>query len=691
LKILIRTNKTVLKKLLIISLFSSFCLLGFAQWNTDRILTIGRNALYFEDYVLSIQYFNQVIKIKPYLAEPYMYRAMAKIQLGDDKGAELDAAEAIERNPFMPQAYYIRGFARRRLGLFSDAVTDFSKAIEFSPNSLNLLMNRMDALVRLEDYEGAMRDLESYIRQTPKNASLYYEKGIIQLSMKDTVGAQNSFEELLKQDSTNTLGWSALGLLKMQKKDIQGAYNDYSKAIQHKSAFYGDFINRGIINVQLKNFREALSDYDQAIKLEKNSDLAYYNRALLRANLGDNNNALADLNKVLELDTTHYEALLQRAMMHNNLRQYKKAIADYNKIIKQYPYFIPAYWGISEAEAGLGNQKNAFKYRQMASDIEKNKDKIQKQKKDEIIAGNKMASTAPKSSNSKKTELFNRFATQDIDDSKSDSKYADSRRGNVQDKYADVLNERNFVLSYYAKNDEIRRTNLYHSLVDDYNKKRLLGTNLKITNNEIPLTSELVNTHFEIINYVSSRLNNDAGNADLFFYRAVEFALVQDFNSSVEDLNRALAIRPDFALAYFSRANIRYKLVDYVRNTSNEQASTLNESRSDRTNKIIMENQYKFDVELIMRDLDKVIELQPDFAYAYYNKANILCTQQDFKTAINNYSKAVAIDPDFAEAYFNRGLTYLFTGQDEKGLADLSKAGELGIYQSYNLIQRFGN
>ena len=41
-----------------------------AQMNTDRLLAIGRNALYFEDYVLSIQYFNQVIKIKPFLAEP---------------------------------------------------------------------------------------------------------------------------------------------------------------------------------------------------------------------------------------------------------------------------------------------------------------------------------------------------------------------------------------------------------------------------------------------------------------------------------------------------------------------------------------------------------------------------------------------------------------------------------------------
>ena len=36
-----------------------------AQLNTDRITSIGRNALYFEDYVLSIQYFNQVIKLKP--------------------------------------------------------------------------------------------------------------------------------------------------------------------------------------------------------------------------------------------------------------------------------------------------------------------------------------------------------------------------------------------------------------------------------------------------------------------------------------------------------------------------------------------------------------------------------------------------------------------------------------------------
>lgn len=33
-----------------------------AQINTEQVMTIGRNALYFEDYILSIQYFNQVIQ-----------------------------------------------------------------------------------------------------------------------------------------------------------------------------------------------------------------------------------------------------------------------------------------------------------------------------------------------------------------------------------------------------------------------------------------------------------------------------------------------------------------------------------------------------------------------------------------------------------------------------------------------------
>ena len=89
-----------------------FCAPMKAQINTDRMMMVGRTALYFDDYVLSIQYFNQVINAKPYLAEPYFYRAVAKLSLEDFRGAEQDCSNAIDRNPFVINAYQVRGLSR---------------------------------------------------------------------------------------------------------------------------------------------------------------------------------------------------------------------------------------------------------------------------------------------------------------------------------------------------------------------------------------------------------------------------------------------------------------------------------------------------------------------------------------------------------------------------------------------------
>ncbi|MCA1745348.1 MAG: hypothetical protein LC643_06540, partial [Bacteroidales bacterium] len=87
-----------------------------AQVDTDRMTIIGRNALYFEDYVLAIQYFNHVIKAKPFLSEPYYYRAIGKYSLDDLKGAEQDITQSLEINPYYVDAYNLRGIIRQKLG-----------------------------------------------------------------------------------------------------------------------------------------------------------------------------------------------------------------------------------------------------------------------------------------------------------------------------------------------------------------------------------------------------------------------------------------------------------------------------------------------------------------------------------------------------------------------------------------------
>ena len=53
------------------------------------------------------------------------------------------------------------------------------------------------------------------------------------------------------------------------------------------------------------------------------------------------------------------------------------------------------------------------------------------------------------------------------------------------------------------------------------------------------------------------------------------------------------------------------------------------------------------------------------------------------------YTRAIDMYPYIGEAYYNRGLTYLRLGNRERGVADLSKAGELGIQEAYVDMKRF--
>ena len=65
--------------------------------------------------------------------------------------------------------------------------------------------------------------------------------------------------------------------------------------------------------------------------------------------------------------------------------------------------------------------------------------------------------------------------------------------------------------------------------------------------------------------------------------------------------------------------------------------------------------------------------------------------QKDYQAAITSYTQAINIEPDFAEAYFNRALTYLLLNQRDKTISDLSKAGELGIYKAYSILKKIQN
>lgn len=697
----------LMKKVLLSFLLLLGAMASSAQINTDRVLMIGRNALYFEDYVLSIQYFNQVIRSKPWLAEPYFYRAVAKINLDDYKGAEEDCTLCLERNPFLVQAYFARGIARQSQDDYNGAILDYRKGLELRPEDRQMLVNMAVAYIQKKDFTGAEAAFADLMKAHPRYSINYLTRGAMYLEKGDTTQALQDYNKAIEMDPYYAPAYGNRAIVYYQQHQFDEALNDLNEAIRLNTRESGYHINRGLVRYQMNDLRGAMEDYDQVIGWDSQNLIARFNRGLLRFQVGDNNRAIEDFDVVIQQEPDNYMAYYNRALLKHETGDYRGAVADFNVVLNQYPNFIPGYHSRAEAKRKMNDNAGADRDYWAAYDIEQKLTKERQAGKttaaaDSTQTGAEAENTREQSD--KSIDKFNRLVVYDKETERK-TKYQSDIRGRVQDRNVRVDLEPQFILTYYEKPDQVKKIIYYDKMVEDYNARMLLPRKLRLTNEEASLTEDQISTHFTSINEYSAEIDKDTTNASAYFGRALDFMLVQDFAEAIRDYSKVIDIDPTFAMAYFNRAVVRYKQLDYMisqasatagNDLSNmsmnlnlgnrQQTTTAIPTQSDATN--LMKEKRSYEHELIVRDYDMVIKLNPGFVYAYFNRANLRCAQRDFRAAVLDYNEAIRLDPDFAEAYFNRGLARLSQGDANRGIADLSKAGELGIINAYSIIKR---
>ncbi len=674
-----------------------------AQINTDKVLRIARNALYFEDYVLSIQYFNQVIKAKPYLAEPYFFRAIAKYNLDDFKGAEEDITLCIERNPFLVQAYQCRGAARQNMENYVGAIEDYNKGLEFKPEDRQLLINKAIADIQLKKYDDAEKDISLLMKYHPAYTPAYITRGGLYLEKGDTTKAMEDFNTSIKMDKYFGPSYAQRGLLKFQTHDLQGALADMNEAIRLEPKQAGYYINRGLVRYHLEDLRGAMSDYDIVASMEPNNLIARFNRGLLRSQVGDNNRAIEDFDVVISQEPDNYQAIYNRALLREETGDYKGAIKDFTSVIDEYPNFIPGYYARAEVKKKMKDNRGAEIDYWEAYKL--NEKAASEKAKGNKVNGKGSSSDKTREQSDKNIDKFNKLVVYDKEEQEK-SKYNNELRGRVQDKQVKVDLEPLFAISYYQKVEDLdNSTTRFNKILDEYNKTSGNKIKLIITNSETALTDEQATFHFSSIDEDSKKIEHNPSDAKTYFNRGTDFMVLRDFASAIEDYNKAIYYNPNFTLAYFNRAVVRYKQLetkDYTDDESLKTETTPSISFSIGTKgKSITPSDPKsvapakddsrsYEYELIMRDYNMAIKTDPDFVYAYFNRGNLYCLQKDFKSAVLDYNEAIKLNPEFGEAYFNRGLTRLYLGDTERGVADMSKAGELGIINAYSIIKRMG-
>lgn len=651
----------------LIILLSAFVVSARAQINTDRMMIVGRNALYYDDYVLSIQYFNMVINAKPYLYEPYFYRGVAKFYLEDYAGAENDCSEAIRRNPYFPDSYEVRGLSRINQGNYKDAADDYFKAVEMEPNSQPLWNNLTLCLMEMNDTQKADSVADIFIGKWPKYAKGYCMKAQITLEEKDTLEAEKYIDQAIAIDPNDVSALSMKSSFLMRKEDYAGAEKVLTEAIRLQPKNLGNIINRALCRYNQRNLRGAMSDYDLALTIDPENFVGHYNRGLLRANVGDGNRAIEDFNFILEKDPSDMMVTFNRALLLHETGDYRGAIRDYTTVIKAYPNFLLGYQKRAEAKRLIGDVRGAVRDEEHVL-------------KEEVAHRYGYASAASRKVTTRKRsernmDDYNKLV---VEDEQPEKQYKSEYRGKVQNRSTDTKLQPMYVLTYYEEENKLKQVINYCEEVDALNGKKVLPGKLILTNREKPLEEKDFTARMNSL----TKLNRKSDATALtHFAKALEYYLLQDAEKAAGELDSAVNADKNFMLAYYARAVVHTKMADMaVQNPKDSKISGTAQTMPE-----------KADIHLMMAkaDMSKAIELAPDLAYAYYNRACIEAKMADYESAEADLTKCINMYDKFAEAYYNRGVMRILSRKTKEGLSDLSKAGELGLYTAYGLIKKY--
>ena len=638
-----------------------------AQYNRDYFFYIGRKQMMDNDFKEAIRTLNVLLRFDESAYEGYFLRGIAKYNLDDLLGAEADFTEAIERNPVFTTAFTYRAITRSRLGNYDDALNDFREAIELRPDLPNPYYSRGVTRLLNQQFEEAIKDFDNFIRYEKKVADAYLNRGVCYLYLKDTVQALSDFEQGIRTNRESPMGYNRRGVLYLEQKRYNEAETDFDLAVKCDTTLAMSYFNRALVYNATNRPTQSLADLDKVIQLDSTSSITYFNRAIIRSSIGDYNRALEDYNKVAEYSPENVLVYYNRALLYQQLGKIERAKDDYSKAIELYPDFANAYLGRSYLRHLLGDYKGARSDKQTAER--------------KIAEYKSRLNDSTYSIYADTTRRFDKLLSFDSKLAGSTFERITSRRTN---------NEKMALLPMFKftfTKDSTKQTataSKYHAQRAEDFIKHLDNPILAISCRESTLAPDSL---VAVNRRLKQTTNKATASFDELFSLAISETLVKQYTNALNTYTSAINASPTNPFVYLNRATTQAEMIDFISSIDNAYQRISIESDPARQLHNRTSRTYNYDEAIA--DLTKAIKLYSEFAYAYYNRANLLALSGKLPEAFEDYTKAIELNPNFAEAYYNRGLIQIYMKDTRKGCLDISKAGELGIEEAYEVLKQY--
>ncbi|XP_074005679.1 tetratricopeptide repeat protein 6 [Numenius arquata] len=221
---------------------------------------------------------------------------------------------------------------------YHEAIQWFTSAIETDPLTVRAYICRAQAYHKIHNLQNAVKDINRAIHLYPNKSQLYILRGQYLMELKKYELASLCIHQLAEMDEGNPV----------QRALIQSFCQNHDKAIEclrEATAIQPEpsvFVILGKIQMKAKKTK-AHRAFSMAIRLHSSYPDAFYQRGLCRTQLRQAK-CIQDFNQALALCPSHFQAYMSRAAYYGSKGRYSKAILNCNEAIKVLPNSVHAYF-----------------------------------------------------------------------------------------------------------------------------------------------------------------------------------------------------------------------------------------------------------------------------------------------------------------------------------------------------------